>query len=172
MALSLQGDGKAIFMVFIGAIIAIVFLQSIGDSVFAQSNTGTATNLSFTGGAINVSVVLEGRELLVATSVINGTNITLISQGVILATEIVNGLQTVTATINDTAGDLTGSLMNATYTFNPDGFLSNSVDRSLVALIVLFGALGALIFVIVVFIQNGTLGEMMGRQLGSRRRNR
>lgn len=161
----LKGDGKMIFTIFIGAIIAVVFLASIGNSIFEQTNTGTATNVSFTGAAVNTSLALEGRQLLVATSVINGTNITLISQGVILATGTVNGVQTVTVTINDTAADLTGSLMNATYTFNPDGFVDDGGARSIITLILIFGALAILIFVVVVlFDPNGSFGRLLKRK--------
>jgi len=163
MAQSLQGDGKLIFTIFIGAIITVVLLASIADSVFTQVNTATGTNISFTGGAINVSVAIEGRQLLVATSVINGTNITLIRQGVILGTGTVNGIQTVTATINDTAGDLTGSLMNATYTYNPDGFIDDGGGRNITNLIPLFSALAILVFVIVVLFKQGSFSELIGR---------
>lgn len=163
MAQSLKGDGKMIFTIFIGAIIAVVFLASIGNSVFEQTNTGTATNVSFTGAAINTSLALEGRELIVGTSVINGTNITLISGGVILATGTVNGVQTVTVTINDTATALVGTLMNATYTFNPDGYLSDSGSRSITNLIVLFGALAILVFLVVVLFKEGSFAELIAK---------
>ena len=167
-----KGDAKMVFIIFIGTIITVVFLASIGTTIFSQTNTGIATNLTFTGAAINVSVALEGRELLVVTSVLNDTDIILASLGVVLGTGIVNGVQTVTATINDTAGDLTGSAINATYTFNPDGFVGSGGARSITLLIPIFAALAILVFVIVVAIKEGSLGELMRGDLSSLARRR
>lgn len=157
----LKGDGKAIFTVFIGAIIAIVFLASIGDSIFSQTNTASATNLTVTVLAINTSLAVEGRDLIALTSITNVTNITLDDLGLILSDGLVNGLKTVTLTANDSASDMVGSKVNLTYTYNPDGYISDSGGRTIALLISIFAALSILIFVIVVFIKNGTLGEFM-----------
>ncbi len=162
----LQGDGKAIFTVFVGAIIAIVFLASIADSVFVQTNTFTVTNETVTAPATNNSLALTGRELVSGTTPIttnssNGTSANLQLEGVIVETTIINGIETVALRINQTGDSFAGTPINVTYDFQPGGYLSSSSDRAIAALIVIFGALGALIFVLIVFIKDGTLGRFM-----------
>ncbi|KKK89453.1 hypothetical protein LCGC14_2732940 [marine sediment metagenome] len=169
MVNSLQGDGKAIFTVFIGAIIAIVFLASIADSIFTQSTTFTNANETVTALAVNTSLTLVGRELadVPAATTWNATNGTDATNqqdnGITLSTATVDGVRTVVLTLNDTASDFVGDTINVSYIYEPEGYLERAVDRNIVSLITLFGALGALVFVIVVFIMNGSLGRLMGR---------
>ena len=165
----LKGDGKAIFMVFVGTIIAIVFLASIADSVFNQSTTFTATNTTITAGGINVSVAILGRQLVdgnvpVTLNATNTSALTLVGEGVIVATKTVNGVRTVALTVNDSGVAWVGLPINVTYAYQPDGYLGSSTDRAIVGLVVLFGALGAMVFVVVVFMTNGSLGRLMGRK--------
>lgn len=160
----LKGDGKAIFTVFVGAIIAIVFLASIGDAVFDQSNTFTLANATVTAPATNASVAIEGRELIGTPTVVNDTNSSqqdLQDVGVFIDERVINGVKTVALTVNQTGDAFGGVAVNLSYTFGPDGFLERSVDRSIVALIVLFGALGVLVFVVVVLIMTGSLGRLI-----------
>ncbi len=169
MVNSLQGDGKAIFTVFIGAIIAVVFLASIANSVFDQSTTFTNANETVTALAVNTSLSLVGRELTDSPSATtwNATNesdaTNQQNNGITLSTATVNGIRTVVLTLNDTAEDFVGDTINVSYIYEPDGYLERAVDRNIVGLITLFGALGALVFVLVVFIMNGSLGRLMGR---------
>ncbi len=169
MVNSLKGDGKAIFTVFIGAIIAIVFLASVADSVFTQSTTFTNSNETVTALAVNTSLTLLGRELAdvpVATTwnATNGTDATnQQNNGITLSTATVSGVRTVVLILNDTASDFVGDSINVSYVYEPAGYLERAVDRSVVGLVTLFGALGALVFVIVVFIMNGSLGALIGK---------
>ncbi len=166
MANSLQGDGKAIFTFFIGAIIALVFLASIADSVFTQSTTFTVTNETITAGAINVSVALTGRELIdgdtpITLNASNTSALTLQTSGVTITTKIVNNVRTVALTVNDTASVWVGTSINVTYNYEPQGYLERAVDRNVVALITLFAALSIMVFAVVIFIKFGTLGNFM-----------
>ncbi len=168
MVRALQGDGKAIFTVFIGAIIAIVFLGSVANSIFDQSTTFTRTNVTITAPAVNESVAILGRELVDGTTPItlNATNasaLTLQAVGVFIDTRTINGVRTVALNVNQSGVDFAGLDINSTYEYEPDGYLERAVDRNIASLITLFGALAVLVFVIVVFIQNGALGRMMGR---------
>ena len=169
MVNSLQGDGKAIFTVFIGAIIAVVFLASIANSIFTQSTTFTNDNETVTALGVNTSLTLLGRELADSPSATtwnatNGSDATnQQNNGITLSTATVNGIRTVVLTLNDTASDFVGDTINVSYIYEPDGYLERAVDRNIVSLITLFGALGALVFVLVVFIMNGSLGRLMGR---------
>ncbi len=144
-----SSDMKTVIMIFVGAIIAIVLLSAASNSVFEQTNTFTATNVTVTVPAINVTVALIGRDLVGDGTVGNSsqapsTNFT----GIIISDGLVNGAKTVTITTNDTASDLVGNSINTSYTYNPDGYLNSSSDRSIAELIILFGALAAVVFVI------------------------
>lgn len=164
MVRSFDGDGKAVFAFFVGAIIAIVFLASIADSVFTQTTTGTEANLSVTVPAINVTTAVNGRDLLDTTTVVisNATNISLVTHGLNLSDGLVGGVKTVTLTVNDSAGDnLVGTTVNLTYDYNPDGYIADSGGRSIALLITIFGALAILVFGIVVFVKDGTLGRLL-----------
>ena len=169
MVNSLQGDGKAVFVFFIGVIITIVFLATIGDSVFTQTTTASQTNLTVTASAINVSQSVVGRDLILAISVINSTNVTLIDSGVNLTDGIVNGVKTVIVRINDSVPDLDGAEINLTYTYNPDGFIDSAGGRSIADLIPLFGALAILIFGLVTFLKDGSLGALIRNNLTRRK---
>ncbi len=159
----ISGGTKNILMIFVGLIIAIVFLQSISNSVFNQTNTFTSDNETFTVGAINVSVSTTGRDL-VGTGTVD--NFSVVSgkgnfTGLIISDGLVNGTKTVILTANDTATNFVGNEVNVSYTYNPEGYLTSSSDRSIANLIVIFGTLAALVFVIVMLAKNGMFEEIM-----------
>ncbi len=159
---SFKMDGKAILIVFIGAIIAVTFLQTIGDSVFAQTNTATVTNVTVTAPAINATLDLTGRTLIGTGTIVNITNESSTSNGLIIQTGIgTSGLESVQLTLNDTASGFVGTLVNVSYNYEPDGYLQESSTRSVALLIIIFGALGILIFVIIVLIKEGSLGKLI-----------
>lgn len=163
----LKADGKMIFTIFIGAIIAIVFLSTIGDSIFTQTNTFTNINETVTGPAINGTVDLVGRELATSLSVINGSNASsadLLAQGIALQTGVgSNGLLTVQLSLNDSGSEYVGQPINVSYIYNPQGYVSDGGARSITSLILIFGALAILIFVVVVLFQTGSLSKLLGR---------
>ena len=164
MAKNSQNDFTALIAIFVGLIIATVLLASVADSVFEQTNTITVTNESVVVGAINVSVATTGRDLVGVGTVSNSTNA---SQGQFLGLIVgegnINGAKTIFLTANDTASDQVGETVNVSYTANPDGFLTESGTRSIVTLVVLFGALAALVFIIVVLIARGSFSQIMSK---------
>ena len=118
--------------------------------------------------AVNVSLVLLGRELTDTSIklIYNATNATAVEIsdiGAILSTKTINGVRTVVLTLNDTASTYAaqGQTLNVSYNYEPDGYLERAVDRNIVGLITLFGALATMVFVFVVFIQFGSLGNLM-----------
>ena len=147
MVNSLKGDGKAIFTVFVGAIIAIVFLASVADSIFTQTTTFTETNTTVTVLAINTSLTLQGRDLNTATAVSNVTFDDLISRGLIIDDGLVNSVKTVRLTANDSASALVGTSVNVTYDYNPNGFITIAGGRSIALLITIISALAIMVFV-------------------------
>ncbi len=163
----LQGDGKAVLMVFIGAIITVVLLASISDTISVQTTQFTATNLTVTAPAVDASVALDGRELIGAAVVQNGTtNLSLESAGVFVNESVIDGIKSVRLNVNSTGSAFAGTDVNVTYTFGADGFLERAVDRNITLLIPLFAALAVLVFVIGMFIMFGTLGEFIRNSFG------
>ncbi len=163
---SFKSDGKAILIVTIGALIAIAFLATIADSIFEQTNTITFTNVTVTGAAVNTTLDLTGRQILTTVHIYNSSNFTesLVNSGGSLQTGVgSNGLLSVQLLLNDTGSPYAGETINISYTANPDGYLSDTSSRAIALLIVIFGSLGVLIFVIVVFIRDGSMGRLIGR---------
>ena len=162
----LHGDGKAIMVVFIGAIITIVFLASIADSIFNQTNTFDVANetlVSTNGTTLLLLPELQGKSVSDVV-VYNGTNEVIVASGnyTIFNKHInaSNGVETVKINVSGVA-IYQGEGWNISYTYQPNGYLERSGDRSIANLIVLFSALSILIFVVVIFIMRGTLGELM-----------
>lgn len=164
---SLQSDGKAIFKVVIGALIAIAMLSVIATQVFVETNTLGVINGTVTAPAVNATLDLTGRALVGDGVVLNATNSSGADQttlGVFVQTGTGdNGLRSVQLFVNDTGAAFAAQSVNITYTYEPDGYLPLLSSRSVANLIVIFGALGILIFVIVVFIKDGSLGKLIGR---------
>ncbi len=169
MVNEIRGDGKAIFTIFLGLIIAVVFMANIGDQIFIQTNEATALNESVTVSAINTSLAVTGRELVTATSVLNSTFNDLIARGLALSTETVGGVRTVALTANDTATDLVGTSVDLNYVYKPDGYIDNSGGRSITALILIIAALSLVVFVIVVLLKFGSLGTLTTMFKGGRK---
>lgn len=166
-----SGDFKALIAIFVGVIIATVLLSSISDSIFEQTNTITITNESVVVGAVNVSVGTTGRDLVGVGTVSNSTNATgsgLFTGLNVIDTTLISGAKTISLVANDTASNLVGNTVNVSYTANPDGFISESGARSITLLIIIFGALAALIFIIVVLIKNGSFREILSKNRRSR----
>jgi len=161
---TLSSDGKAIFMVFFGAVIAVVLIGTFGDSIYPQTTIYSWENNSITRPAVNTTTDLTGRELVGTAVVNNGTNV--ISEAVVsTGTSATTGLRTVQIYLNDTAfADASLSTINITYDFKPDGYLNVGGARGMASLILIMSCLAVLVFVVVVFIKHGTLGRLIGRQ--------
>ncbi len=161
---SLDTDGKAIFIVFLGAIIAATLLATIATSTIGETTTITITNASVTSAAVNATLDVRGRQLLTTVAIINTSGTDLTGVGASLQTGTgSNGLLSVQLLLNDTASSHAAKAINISYTANPDGYISDTGGRAITNLIPLFAALAILVFVIVVFIKNGSLGKLMGR---------
>lgn len=164
----LHGDGKAILTFFIGAIITIVFLASIANSVFQQTSTFDVANdtLSSTNGTTLLLLPELDGKFVTSVVVYNGSDNLIIGAGnFTIFNKHINASNNVeTVKINVTAssaGGIQTQDWNISYTFQPNGYLERSVDRSVANLITIFAALSILIFAIVMFFMNGTLGRLM-----------
>ncbi len=162
---SFESDGKAIMGIFIGALIAVVFLASIADSVFLQTNELSVTNFSQTTAAVNASVVLKGRSFTGTPGVTNSSFDDVTAQYSFNNT-ILNGAdhQILMVTLDEAnLNSGASTLVNVTYSFQPDGYLADSGSRSMALLIVIFGAVAIIVFIFVVMIKDGSLGNLIKR---------
>ena len=159
-------DGKVILMVFVAVIVAVVLIQPIADRLFLSKNTFNQTNATATAPQINLTTALTGRSLVTGTTPIirNTTNIELQNAGVIISDGLINGVQTVYITTNQSGFPNNVTSVNVSYEFVPDGYLNDSGSRSLAVVILIFAALAALVAVIVAVVGKDNLGRFfMGR---------
>ena len=163
MAQILKGDGKAFLQVFIGAIIALVLIATIANTTVGDTSTISFVNATVTLPAtVNTTVSLTGRDLVTMT-ITNTSHGTVNSTAFNTTDQFVNGIKTVAIQLTDTVdGNLyLGLQVNATYTANPDGYLSNAGARSISLVTIIIAALAILIFVIAVFYKYGSFGDMI-----------
>ena len=159
-------DGKAILLVFVGAIITVVLLSSVANTIVGSTTTGEILNSTIVVPAVNATTDLTGRDLITETAIVNVTNGSqdLSGQGVYLQTGTgASGLRTVQITTNDTGSSLAGLSVNVSYTYNPDGYISDAGSRSITLLILIFGAVAIMLYVVFQFIKYGSLGKLMAR---------
>lgn len=160
----LKSDGKMVFMIFIGAIITIVFLGVVADQVSLQTNTQTLTNLSASVPATantTFATQIPGRQNTTVIVAINGTG-TFTNNFTVNLTDGSGNLGIFLFTTDAAVTEvINGSTVNLTYTFQPFGYLQDSGARSVALLVVLFGALAIVVFVIVVMFKFGSIGEMV-----------
>jgi hypothetical protein len=150
--------------VFIGAIITATFIVAIANQVNLSTNTFSRLNATAIAPAVNTTLDITGRELVGTGFVINTSNRTDTANGVILQTGIgSDGLLHVQLRVNDTGSRFSGQSVNVSYTFNPDGYVSEQGGRTITTLILLFSALAIVVFVIIMFIKHASLGDLMRR---------
>lgn len=164
-----KSDGMAIIAVFIGAIIAATFIASIATDVVPLSTTSAKTNTTAVVAAAGSATNLVGRELITGRDINNGTlagvgGQIFASGNLTLRTGwTTGGLKTVQLFTNTNGSTWTGSTVNVSYDYQPDGYLPIGGARSIANLIVIMSALAIAVFVIVVFWKTGSLGKLVGR---------
>lgn len=162
MSKSFEGDTKAVLIAFIGVIIAIVLLASVANQVFNTTNTFTITKTTVTSPADGVQLNLVGRELVGSVVCANDSGADC-AGNFTFEDVISNGIKTIqmNTTVAGIANGYDEIVVNLTYTYNPDGYLSAGSDRSIMNLIIIFGAIAAMVFVLVEFAREGTLGKLL-----------
>lgn len=166
---SLKSDGMAIMIVFIGTMIAATFIASIATDISLQTTPQVRTNDTVTlgTGGLNTAVDLPGRELVTLIELYNAT-INSSASAVDIANHVwlrtatgSDGLLSVQVVTNGTGGHVNGSTVNVSYIMNPDGYLSDGGARAINRTTLIMAALAIVVFVIVVFIGSGSLGNLM-----------
>ena len=167
---NMDNDTTKLILGFVGIIIAIVILATSSDAISLQTSTFTVTNLSgdHIVGAINSTTAIEGAELVGGYTIYN------ITDDVLLGTEsnfswftiddgAVNGIRTVRLTVNQNASGIIGDTINASYTYGPSGYSTDSGTRSVTNLIPIMAALAILVFsLFMIFSTNAGKNLMRG----------
>jgi hypothetical protein len=166
--LAFKKEGIALIMIFIGAIITVTFIQSIANQTTLSTNTYSVRNATTTlCSTANCTTDVVGRELVGTGFIQNRTGIAVV-RSVVLQNGIgSNGLLTVQYFLNDTAitQGYGGAVVNGTYTYNPDGYVSSTGGRSITNLIVIISALAILLWILVMLIRDGPLMDWIKGRL-------
>jgi len=163
---TLKGDGTSFFQILIGALIALAFIGSIATAILGTTTTEQQTNITIAVPAAGEATDLYGRELIDIIEIYNETDEDMTQENITLRTAIsdTTGLLTVQIYQNGTDSIYNGDDANISYTFKPDGYLNLAGARGVHALTIIMSALAILVFVIVVLIKQGSLGELIGRR--------
>ena len=157
-----KSDGKMIFMIFIGVIITAVFMVSIADQASLLTSTSTITNGTFTSAAVNNTVTLPGRANITVVTVVNASDATNWTANFSVNTTNSAGVLGIFLATNDATGaGFPAESINVSYGYEPQGYIRESAGRNMASLIVLFGALAIVVFVIVVIFKFGSINDMM-----------
>lgn len=143
-----------LFGMFIIAMIAIVLLQSTGDNVNTSTATRTEANHSVTMGGVGINnATLNGKNFEGTVTVSGMKNFS--TWGVFTSTNYTvyqttsEGKQVVKIGVLSNSTGLAFNTVNVTYTYHPEGYVSNSAGRSIMTLVLVIMALGLLITIVV-----------------------
>jgi len=161
---TLKGDGASFFQILIGGLIALAFIATIATSIVGSTVTEGRVNATVVVPDNGEATDLKGRELISQIEIFNESDVDLTDHNISLRTynSATTGLRTVQIYNNDSS-ESAGANANITYTYKPDGYLNLGGARAVHTLTIIMSALAILIFVIVVLIQQGALGKLIGR---------
>lgn len=134
--------GMAI-MIFIAVLVGLILLQASAVSVGEVTNTISVVNQSITTAANGLAVNLQGRE--VSDVIIRNSSVLFNTVNYsTLNNRIVNGAFG-TAQLQTDNAFMASQSVNASYTYEPFGYIDDSGGRSVASLILIFFALIILI---------------------------
>jgi len=155
-----QGDAKTILIIFIAIIMAVVFIDVIADQTYAVTTTLDAVNVTVTVPTANNDLSILGRTLIGSAVVINTTdNSAINATNYTIQTKIVNGKATIVYT--NLEAKWNGIDVKTSYSYEPEGYVRESSSRTLVLLVVLFGALAIIIFIISRLMKDSSLKQFL-----------
>jgi len=163
---SLKGDGSSFFQILVGALITLAFIGIIATAIIGSTTTEQQTNFTVAVPSDGEATDLFGRELIDIIEIYNETDEDMLQENVTLRTAVsaTTGLLTVQIYNNGTDSIYNGDDANVSYTLKPDGYLNLAGARGVHALTIIISALAILVFIIVVLIKTGSLGELIGRK--------
>lgn len=131
-------------LIAIGVIIGLTMLQPIASNVASTSTTYAVANQSVITPANGAYVALTGSAVVGTPTVVNASSPTLITTGYTIGSRVVNDKKTLVFTNNNASS--VGSVLNISYTYEPDGYITDAAGRSVTSLIVILAGLAVLVF--------------------------
>jgi|ETNvirnome_2_300_1030623.scaffolds.fasta_scaffold06554_2 membrane protein insertase Oxa1/YidC/SpoIIIJ len=141
-----QEIGIGIFLVvFITLIVGLALYSAATSLVGSSVTTASIVNQSVTLPSPNTTLNLNGQAIVGTVTVTNTSDgVDLTAQYVSNNSQIVNGLLTATLWANDSSLQA-GNAAVASYTYEPDGYISSASGRSIALLIPIFAALALVV---------------------------
>ena len=150
--LNKKGATIGVFVVlFIGIIVSLALFSGTFETVGKMTNIYTVTNETVTTAATgNASTTLTGRENTTAVTIVNATDNTDWSANFTITTTDSGGSLAILLTTTDAAvaAGQNGTSANVSYSYKPDGYNDTTGSRAIIALVLIFGALAIMAFVI------------------------
>jgi len=136
-------------LVFIGVIVSIALFAATFEDVGKMTTITTATNETYTtAGTINGTVQINGRANTSAITVTNASSGVAWTANFTFSFEDDNGRPVILMRSTDAAGvaGQNGTAAFVSYTYEPYGYNDSTAARSIIALVLIFGALGVALF--------------------------
>lgn len=170
---SFKSDGKTLLLVFVGVVITVALILTVANQVTwntTASHRWDNETVACPSGA-NTTIGANGRSLTTITA-ITDANVVYVhdidggtsQNNYTLYTRPYRGELSVVLFANDTGftNCSTDGALNISYIGVPKGYVG-AQSRAITLLIILFSALAILVFVIVMLIKGGSLGNILRR---------
>jgi hypothetical protein len=142
-----------IFSVFLLVVLGYAFIGIIADNIQPQTTLYTGTNLSYTTAvAGNGTVEILGKALvgdMLVLEDVAGTD-----WSVNFTTTVIDNQLYLVTTDDAVDNEQNGTAVLLTYTYQPREYIADGTSRILIGLIVLFVAIGLLLYIVVPIVGN------------------
>lgn len=156
-----QGDMlKMIIVAFMAIIVGISLFIAAGADIAETTNTVTVSEQTLTAPAANASINLNGKLVESGYTFVNATGrelITIPGNFTVENNQLVSGTLTARLTAGAAANEYQGTSILANYTYQPDGYISESGGRSVATLIMIFFALAIMVVALVPALRSGVM---------------
>ena len=161
MASIKNGDLNFIFMIFIGLILAVALLVPSADQISLTTTDDSAVNTTYAMPISASTLELTGRNILNTPVVTNATGGEIITTGNYTIADGTGTDGLISIILTSDGGIYEGENVNISYTYQPDGSMSTSGSRSILRLVLIFGALAILGFAIVQLFKQESFAKLI-----------
>jgi len=144
-----KGGISTLIIGFMGVIVALAIFQGLTDPIANMREEVSAENITFTAAAtLGGFTAIEGRELTDTVTVViwNATFSEYPSTGNFSVAHSLDSNADLSIRVNVTAEGWQAGVYNITYSYRPDGYDNSSAGRSIIAIVLIFAALGIAAF--------------------------
>lgn len=148
-----------LIMSFIAVIVGITLLLALIPSTSNLTTLSNTYNDSVTAG-MGINVTLTGQKATNVVPTNQSTGGILPTTNYTVENNVILTDGTLGSRIRFKEGNLIGAKVNMSYTYEPLGYADDSATRSIVPLILIFGALAILVFVLTPTLRSGIIDFM------------